>query len=299
MINNVGTRCNDIIEAEIKKSPYEIYSGETIERFIPENPRSYKIKGIQKEILLAINIFMCLTSRMLVKYLNDKGYDIEQKQIQKELKFLSQNDFLKKYQFKLVGDEKGVSSYKYYSIGFKGKAFLYNECNIYAKKMGYMEQCTVSEVKKVLSANQVIIELGLANEMDVSVVKMVVDEGFHLFNNKNLFRAIGYCESENKINIIEPVRSVLTYEKDLIEKLKRIERTLECDKCNIDIKKDITIIIVAENYSKMRYIMSWCEDKYKNFRMLFTYDTLFISSSKHKFFSVSECNETAEQLMVI
>jgi len=116
MINNVGTRCNDIIEAEIKKSPYEIYSGETIERFIPENPRSYKIKGIQKEILLAINIFMCLTSRMLVKYLNDKGYDIEQKQIQKELKFLSQNDFLKKYQFKLVGDEKGVSSYKYYLI---------------------------------------------------------------------------------------------------------------------------------------------------------------------------------------
>ena len=110
-------------------------------------------------------------------------------------------------------------------------------------------------------------------------------QGFHLFGNKYLFRATGISESERGITILEPVRSVQDYKDEMLKKLDRIEKTLGREKCSIDLSKEITLIIVAEDIIKMQALMNIIDErKYSHFAIQYTYDTLLYSEGSNKLY---------------
>lgn len=280
-------------------SPYEIYPGEMIQRITPDNPKRIELHGLQAEILLTVNRFLVMTSRLVTKYLNLKGITVEQRDVQREMKKLAKNDYLNKYHF-VLPDKGRCSEYKFYTVGHKGRGFLYSRYNINAEKVGYLEQCSAKQMKKILASNQLLIETELVNKMNFSVVKMIVDEGVHIIKNTRLFRALGFCQDKERIMIIEPVRMDDTYIKDILEKLNRIDRTIGSKKCNIDSSKKITVAIVAESYTRMEALMNCINERdYKNFDIVYTYDTLLVCDEDKKLYRKCSDMKTVEQLIAV
>lgn len=264
-------------------SPYAVYAGEIMEKILPKNSKRVDLREIQGQIIYAIDKFLVLTSRMITSYLKFKGYNVEQKQIQKELAFMSDNCYLNKYEFRTKDSKK--SSFKCYTIGAKGNGFLKSMTGLRGHMLGYLDKCSPTQVKKILAANQALIELNLMNNSEMSVAKMIVDEGFHLFENKYLFRATGISENENSITILEPVRNDPDYKVETLKKLDRIEKTLGRSKCSVDSSKKITLIIVAEDVIKMQTLMNLIDEtKYSHFSVLYTYDTLLYSDCGDKLY---------------
>lgn len=299
-MSNVRMRWSNVnTESIMVDSPYQIYPGEIMKKIIPDNPRRLNLSSLQAEIVLATNQLLVVTSRLLTKYLNIKGIEVEQKKVQKQIAYLADNNYLNKFLF--CNPDKGIqASYKVYTVGHKGKGFLYSTYNIQTQKVGFLEQCNVAQIKRILASNQLLIDTKLVSRMDFSVAKMVTDDGFHLLKNKKLFRSIGFCQNDDCIKIIEPVRQESTYEKDVMDKLKRIEKTLSSKKCNIDVNKRITVILMAESYGRMENIMNLVNEKqYKCFDIVYTYDTLIACDEKNKFFKKCSDMENVEQLVAV
>lgn len=284
-------------------SPFAIYYGEFKEKILPRYSRSVELKMFQAEIVYAINKFLCLTSKMLERYLKVKGYgSIEQKSIQKELSFMSDNGYLCKYQFK--NPDGMFSSGKFYTIGRKGAAFIYTTILQRANKLGYIDQCDATQVKRLLASNQGLIammELKIIKDEEISVSKMITDEGFHLIDNKYLFRATGYVENSEDIIFIEPVRNEVNFEEIIFKKLKRIEKTLGREKCNVHKEKNIRIVILAESLAKMEYLMNIIdESKYRNIHSFYySFDGLMYTDCEKKFYVKSRDLELAQRLIAV
>lgn len=298
--NNVKIDWKNVDEKSIKmNSPFSVYPGEFMERNRPTFPRRIDLNRLQVEIILAVEKFLVLTSRLITTYLNNKGFVCDQKTVQKEILCLSENSYLNKYTIR-SSKESSRASYKVYTIGRKGIGFIFYTYNRYVEKVNYIEKCTVSQIKKILSSNQVLIEMNFMNKSEVYVAKMVVDEGFHLIGNNNLFRASGRVEDEKNILIIEPVRNEADFDITLIHKLKRIKKTLLSKKCNIDTTKKITILIVAESIMMMQQLINIVdENDYVNVNIKYSYDTLFVNETKNKFYKKSKDLKRAECLIAI
>lgn len=284
-------------------SPFAIYYGEYKEKILPRYSRSVELKVLQAEIVYAVNKFLCLTSKMLERYLKAKGYgDILQKSIQKELHFMSDNGYLCKYQFK---NPNGMfSSGKFYTVGRKGAAFIYTNTLQRANKLGYIDQCDATQIKRLLASNQGLIammELKVIKDEEITVPKMIIDEGFHLLENKYLFRATGYVENSEEIILIEPVRNEVDFEETLFKKLKRMDKTLGREKCNLQKNKNIRVVIIAESLAKMEYLMNIIdESNYKNIHSFYySFDGLMYTDSEKKFYVKSKDLEQAQILVAV
>ena len=172
-----------------------------------------------------------------------------------------------------------------------------------AQKTGYLDKCTPTQIKRILSSNQVLIALKkdyIINGEEISVAKIVTDEGFHIFENPYIFRASGYVEGESDITVIEPVRNEEDGNAILLNKLKRMDKTLGRRKCNIDTDKKIHVILVAEDLMKMENLMSIVDETtYKRFDIEYSYDTLMYSESKCKLYKKSNDMKFVEPLLAV
>lgn len=249
-----------------KKSPFAIYPNEGLKKTQLSSPAisSVIIDDVDKVILYLLNQLLFSTSALLEIAMQNLGVDIEQKQIQKRLKYLDEREYVRSYRF--VSSET-YSSGKTYTLNWRGYGYL-KSAEIKPKLRQYIqdliESQDVVQIKKILSAQQ----FALRNEYDIEdidickTVFVLVKEGQ---TTKKIFRSQAMLSDGERTIFLESVRRTdSNWKQEFMKKLDRIGSTLQTSKeHNITLKKaDTTLILIAEDSDHMSEIMKLVDSAY-------------------------------------
>lgn len=260
-------------------SPFAIHEGEIM---VDEKAEEYghyiELDPFQTEIVKSVNALLFATRQLIKKYLIRQGAKVKDKLLDKQLKRLSYNNYLRKMACVSPDGSKSVS--KTYTLDRKGKGFL-RHMGVKVRLEGYVNDRipTPGQVKKILAANQAMLAIA-GNDKDIYIetAKMYIVNEKHPRNR--LFRALGFVNAAgNDSYFIQPVRNEKDNVTDLLDKLYRMEKVIKkVGFSDLKIEKNLTVIVVAENKVWMEYLKNLLEKKhYTHFRLAITYDRLIVS----------------------
>ena len=260
-------------------SPFAIHEGEIM---VDEKAEEYghyiELDPFQTEIVKSVNALLFATRQLIKKYLIRQGAKVKDKLLDKQLKRLSYNNYLRK--MACVSPDGGKSVSKTYTLDRKGKGFL-RHMGVKVRLEGYVNDRirTPGQVKKILAANQAMLAIA-GNDKDIYIetAKMYIVNEKHPRNR--LFRALGFVNAAgNDSYFIQPVRNEKDNVTDLLDKLYRMEKVIKkVGFSDLKIEKNLTVIVVAENKVWMEYLKNLLEKKhYTHFRLAITYDRLIVS----------------------
>ena len=260
-------------------SPFAIHEGEIM---VDEKAEEYghyiELDPFQTEIVKSVNALLFATRQLIKKYLIRQGAKVKDKLLDKQLKRLSYNNYLRKMACVYPDGSKSVS--KTYTLDRKGKGFL-RHMGVKVRLEGYVNDRirTPGQVKKILAANQAMLAIA-GNDKDIYIetAKMYIVNEKHPRNR--LFRALGFVNAAgNDSYFIQPVRNEKDNVTDLLDKLYRMEKVIKkVGFSDLKIEKNLTVIVVAENKVWMEYLKNLLEKKhYTHFRLAITYDRLIVS----------------------
>lgn len=260
-------------------SPFAIHEGEIM---VDEKAEEYghyiELDPFQTEIVKSVNALLFATRQLIKKYLIRQGVKVKDKLLDKQLKRLSYNIYLRKMACVSPDGSKSVS--KTYTLDRKGKGFL-RHMGVKVRLEGYVNDRirTPGQVKKILAANQAMLAIA-GNDKDIYIetAKMYIVNEKHPRNR--LFRALGFVNAAgNDSYFIQPVRNEKDNVTDLLDKLYRMEKVIKkVGFSDLKIEKNLTVIVVAENKVWMEYLKNLLEKKhYTHFRLAITYDRLIVS----------------------
>lgn len=260
-------------------SPFAIHEGEIM---VDEKAEEYghyiELDPFQTEIVKSVNELLFATRQLIKKYLIRQGVKVKDKLLDKQLKRLSYNNYLRKMACVSPDGSKSVS--KTYTLDRKGKGFL-RHMGVKVRLEGYVNDRirTPGQVKKILAANQAMLAIA-GNDKDIYIetAKMYIVNEKHPRNR--LFRALGFVNAAgNDSYFIQPVRNEKDNVTDLLDKLYRMEKVIKkVGFSDLKIEKNLTVIVVAENKVWMEYLKNLLEKKhYTHFRLAITYDRLIVS----------------------
>ena len=260
------------------ESPFAVYQGEElVDENLEEYGRYIELDEFQTEIIKAVNTMLFSNGQLIKKFLIRLGLDFDAEKLAKELKNLSRNKYLCKKSFVYTDGTKSAS--KVYTLGRKGKGFLkHNGMSI--KLEGYINTRTPSQVKKILVANQTMLEIvGNDEDMFFRTSRMfAVDKKD---SGSKLFRALGFINNWNagKSYLIQPVRNEQNNVGELLDKLHRMEKVIKkVGTSGLKIADDLTVVVVAENKIWMEYFENIIKKQhYSYFKISMTYDRLIVS----------------------
>lgn len=259
-------------------SPFAIHEGEIM---VDEKAEEYghyiELDPFQTEIVKSVNALLFATRQLIKKYLIRQGAKVKDKLLDKQLKRLSYNNYLRKMACVSPDGSKSVS--KTYTLDRKGKGFL-RHMGVKVRLEGYVNDRirTPGQVKKILAANQAMLAIA-GNDKDIYIetAKMYIVNEKHPRNR--LFRALGFVNAAgNDSYFIQPVRNEKDNVTDLLDKLYRMEKVIKkVGFSDLKIEKNLTVIVVAENKVWMEYLKNLLEKKhYTHFRLAITYDRLIV-----------------------
>ena len=260
-------------------SPFAIHEGEIM---VDEKAEEYghyiELDPFQTEIVKSVNALLFATRQLIKKYLIRQGAKVKDKLLDKQLKRLSYNNYLRKMACVSPDGSKSVS--KTYTLDRKGKGFL-RHMGVKVRLEGYVNDRirTPGQVKKILAANQAMLAIA-GNDKDIYIetAKMYIVNEKHPRNR--LFRALGFVNAAgNDSYFIQPVRNEKDNVTDLLDKLYRMEKVIKkVGFSDLKIEKNLTVIVVAENKVWMEYLKNLLEKiHYTHFRLAITYDRLIVS----------------------
>ena len=260
-------------------SPFAIHEGEIM---VDEKAEEYghyiELDPFQTEIVKSVNALLFATRQLIKKYLIRQGAKVKDKLLDKQLKRLSYNNYLRKMACVSPDGSKSVS--KTYTLDRKGKGFL-RHMGVKVRLEGYVNDRirTPGQVKKILAANQAMLAIA-GNDKDIYIetAKMYIVNEKHPRNR--LFRALGFVNAAgNDSYFIQPVRNEKDNVTDLLDKLYRMEKVIKkVGFSDLKIEKNLTVIVVAENKVWMEYLKNLLEKKhYTHFRLAISYDRLIVS----------------------
>lgn len=260
-------------------SPFAIHEGEIM---VDEKAEEYghyiELDPFQTEIVKSVNALLFATRQLIKKYLIRQGAKVKDKLLDKQLKRLSYNNYLRKMACVSPDGSKSVS--KTYTLDRKGKGFL-RHMGVKVRLEGFVNDRirTPGQVKKILAANQAMLAIA-GNDKDIYIetAKMYIVNEKHPRNR--LFRALGFVNAAgNDSYFIQPVRNEKDNVTDLLDKLYRMEKVIKkVGFSDLKIEKNLTVIVVAENKVWMEYLKNLLEKKhYTHFRLAITYDRLIVS----------------------
>lgn len=260
-------------------SPFAIHEGEIM---VDEKAEEYghyiELDPFQTEIVKSVNALLFATRQLIKKYLIRQGVKVKDKLLDKQLKRLSYNNYLRKMACVSPDGSKSVS--KTYTLDRKGKGFL-RHMGVKVRLEGYVNDRirTPGQVKKILAANQAMLAIAGSNkDIYIETAKMYIVNEKHPRNR--LFRAIGFVNAAgNDSYFIQPVRNEKDNVTDLLDKLYRMEKVIKkVGFSDLKIEKNLTVIVVAENKVWMEYLKDLLEKKhYTHFKLAITYDRLIVS----------------------
>ena len=260
-------------------SPFAIHEGEImVDEKAEEYGQYIELDPFQTEIVKSVNALLFATRQLIKKYLIRQGAKVKDKLLDKQLKRLSYNNYLRKMACVSPDGSKSVS--KTYTLDRKGKGFL-RHMGVKVRLEGYVNDRirTPGQVKKILAANQAMLAIA-GNDKDIYIetAKMYIVNEKHPRNR--LFRALGFVNAAgNDSYFIQPVRNEKDNVTDLLDKLYRMEKVIKkVGFSDLKIEKNLTVIVVAENKVWMEYLKNLLEKKhYTHFRLAITYDRLIVS----------------------
>lgn len=208
-------------------SPFAIHEGEIM---VDEKAEEYghyiELDPFQTEIVKSVNALLFATRQLIKKYLIRQGVKVKDKLLDKQLKRLSYNNYLRKMACVSPDGSKSVS--KTYTLDRKGKGFL-RHMGVKVRLEGYVNDRirTPGQVKKILAANQAMLAIA-GNDKDIYIetAKMYIVNEKHPRNR--LFRALGFVNAAgNDSYFIQPVRNEKDNVTDLLDKLYRMEKVIK------------------------------------------------------------------------
>jgi hypothetical protein len=260
-------------------SPFAIHEGEILVNEKAEEYGHYiELDPFQTEIVKSVNALLFATRQLVKKYLIRQGVKVKDKLLDKQLKRLSYNNYLRK--MGCVSPDGTQSVAKIYTLDRKGKGFL-RYMGVKVRLEGYVNDRirTPGQVKKILAANQAMLAIAGSNkEIYIETAKMYIVNEKHPRNR--LFRALGFVNATgNDSYFIQPVRNEKDNVTDLLDKLYRMEKVIKkVGFSDLKIEKNLTVIVVAENKVWMEYLKNLLEKKhYTHFKLAITYDRLIVS----------------------
>lgn len=204
-------------------SPFAIHEGEIM---VDEKAEEYghyiELDPFQTEIVKSVNALLFATRQLIKKYLIRQGAKVKDKLLDKQLKRLSYNNYLRKMACVSPDGSKSVS--KTYTLDRKGKGFL-RHMGVKVRLEGYVNDRirTPGQVKKILAANQAMLAIA-GNDKDIYIetAKMYIVNEKHPRNR--LFRALGFVNAAgNDSYFIQPVRNEKDNVTDLLDKLYSLQ----------------------------------------------------------------------------
>ena len=222
---------------EIKVSPFSLVEGEKLE-FIAENPnaRNLYLYDIQEKILIFVNQHLFLSSKMIIEHFQE----FTALELKRHIKFLLKNSYLRAAFFKT---DTGRSSGRGYFLGWRGKRQM-NILGIKPNRYNELACLTATDVKAIMSANQLILKAGIENEC---VVRKPIFTTSAIFSKK-CFRISGYVPSDNTEYLFYSIRSHSA--EEITEKANRMYSTLK-RKNNINSHKRKVIVCICDSREHM------------------------------------------------
>ncbi len=262
------------------ESPFALYPGETIQ--IEKDNLVYdhfiELNEVQAMIIYIVNHFLVATTKMIHEELLKAGFEVNRVSLDRRLYSLSENAYLQRMVFT---NERGRQPLKIYRLDRKAMGYLKAK-RILPRKIGYLKSRTPADTKKLLAAIQAAQALA-DNPLQIEIAKMFVSDSVKSFLSKDkLFRAHAMVKREENVSyIIQPVRNEENAERQLLEKLQRMERTLKKYRKENEFQDEIVLLVVAENEIWRDYYENLFEKQhYMNFHVALTYDRLIANSEK-------------------
>lgn len=264
-------------------SPFAVYEGEKLVRVAPQSYcRFIKLNEIQQNIICAVNQCLVLNGYLLRRYLEKLGVELTPEECKYQLKVLSQNNYLQKMEFHI---DETAQHCRAYCVGRKGKGWL-AAMGKRIRMSGYLDCCCALQMKKLLCANQTIIELAEAEQLKTINPAQIIKNSRENQATKLLFRAYGFVKGDKNTYIVEPIRNEKDCIDNLKEKLKRMDAVLKNKiACSVSIDQIPTVILVAENKYLMEFLMEGLEKcRYKTVHLAFSYDKAVLEQDEKLFY---------------
>lgn len=272
-LNTVST---DLNECEVKKSPFSIYEGEFLHRYVVDNPSGIWITDLDKEICKALSTYLVLTSDLISRLLTNQGHSCEKKEIQHHLKKLTLSGYTQKIVFE---SDIGFSAAKAYILAGRGIGLL-NALGIRYRLGGYLAQLDHIGMKRILSSNQLLIN-GKYDRMQVSGI-VLIEPKDEARKSAYLFRPTATCFNQDgeAYQFVDSVRRTAS-EAELSDKLERIVQVYKQRKnANIKICQNVSVVLVAEDYQHMCELIDQTYKRFgKKLNLKYTYDLAVYSCS--------------------
>lgn len=256
--------------ANEKKSPFSIYEGEYVRRYMLDNPPcGIWLADIDKAICKKLSTYLVLSSELLYRAFANEGYTYEKKDIQFHLTKLARSGYVQKLGFE---SRSGYAAGKAYILAGRGIGLLHS-MGIRCRMGGFLAEQSHVGIKRILAANQVLIAGRYDN---VHVAGVVLIEAKHeQEKSAYIFRPSATCfDSEGKAHqFVEVIRRTPTAEADLLDKLERVIQVMKRKKhANIKIGENVSVLLVAEDHAHMDEIAALTRKISKKLNLLFTYD---------------------------
>ena len=262
-------------KTDTKVSPFSIFEGERIHRYSVDNPCGVWLTDLDKQICTALSKYLVLSSDLLYRILVTQGLTYEKKDIQNRLQRLGHSGYVQKIGFET---DHGYSAAKAYVLDRRGIG-LVNSLGLRYKLGGLLAEQDHVGLKRILSSNQLLIN-GKYENVKVGQI-ILIEPKSEKEKASCLFRPTATClNAEGEAyQFIESVRRTTTAKADLCDKLERVIKVMK-DKTNANIKisKDVSIIIVAEDYRHLCELIKTTEKFRNKLNILFTYDLAVYSS---------------------
>ena len=252
-----------------KKSPFSIFENERMIRNTNDNPHGILLADIHKKICVALSVHLVITSELLYRLFQSKGLTYEKKDIQRHLSKLERAGYLTTLGFE---SDTGSFSGKAYVLAGRGYSYLHS-MGVCCKMGGFIAEQEVYGIKRLLSANQLIINGSYDNAKVAQVI--LIEPKNDKEKASSIFRPTATLFNSNgEANcFIECVRRSTDAEAELLDKLKRITKVFKKRKnANVPISKDASVILVGEDEMHMCSLINTTKKYRRNLNLLFTHD---------------------------
>lgn len=251
-------KINDLANNETKTSPFAVYPGERISiREVP-SPRHMYLTDVDKVILVFINKYLVLSSKLLLQALRNAKMEIEQKDLQNRLHMLTDAAYLQSARF--TNEDGTYAAGMVYSVGYRGRGYLKSTMGVQPRLSGYIAQMDSSTVKRYLSVNQYLINAGKDYGATEVGHTLLVPEPKKDRPDK-IFRAYGMVQEQSKTVIIDAVRKDIDKEY-LLERLDRMNDTISHRNCNTQVQKTVELVLIAESCEHLKEVNNWLKGKH-------------------------------------
>lgn len=289
MLINKISRISECPDVDGVHSPFMVYTGEDFIEVPPKEYRGhFKPTELDQLILVMTGKLLVVTSIMLKEALArlEVG-NVAQGDIQKRLNLLTSAEFLSKHGF--VTD-MGKAASKVYKLNWRGVGYL-KSIGIKPRLGEYLTKSDATHIKRILSVAQYVLKQAIDVESyKMCEIVLVPSKDPEIPTNK-IFRPQAVIQTQEGTVFVESVRQNQNWQKEILDKLRRISAVMKARTQNISIQNP-TLVLVAETVQHMKDVMELIDLEYFYYTIpiLYTADSLVYTEPNRCLYDMKKRN---------